>query len=375
MLETLIKGVARRCAGAFRRFAPPLALAALAAVPAAAETAPRRLDIADYRAYLDQDHPARQGMRRFAELVGARTSGALLVRVRDDALPGAPAAQLAALRQGADGAPALMLVAATGLAPLAPGFALLDLPWLVRDEREADALLDGGFGQALLASLEQGGLAGLAWWENGFRQMSSSGAPIRHADDLRGLPFRVVGEPVFVDTMRALGAEPLALPFGALHEALRSGRARAQDNFLSQILAGRLYEVQSSLSITNHSYGALVLVANPRIWATLDPAQRRVLREAAVEAGSFQRQAARAAERQARADLAARGMTVVTPDAAQLAAMRARTQALRERWLSRYAALGALHAAVPGAVTDAVTGAVTDAAPGTESTIKQETHQ
>lgn len=336
MLETMIK-----------RAAALLAVAVVAMAPGmAAETPVRSIEIADYRSYLEHDHPARQGMRRFAQLVRDASGGAMLVTVRSGALPGTPDAQLATLRRGAAEAPALMLVAATGLAPLAPEFALLDLPWLVRDEREADLLLDGAFGQALLARLEQRGLMGLAWWENGFRQMTSAGAPIRRADDLRGMRFRVVGEPVFVETMRALGAEPVALPFGALREALASGRVAAQDNFLSQILVGRLHELQSSLSLTHHSYSALVLLANPRAWDGFDEAERRILRQAAVDAGRFQRQAAREEERRALARLAAGGMMIVEPEARELDALRARTEALRTRWFDRQpGTLRALHAA------------------------------
>ncbi|MFN3788794.1 TRAP transporter substrate-binding protein DctP [Massilia sp.] len=316
------------------------ALSALLAAPAGAaagaeEGAPapvRELAIADYRDYLPDDHPVRQGMRHFAQQVASASGGALRVAVRADTVPGTPAQQFAALRAGAPGTPDLMLVAATGLAQLAPDFALLDLPYLVRDEAEADALLDGPFGAALLAQLAQSpgaGLVGLAWWENGFRQITSAGAPIRQARALRGLRMRVIDAPVFIESARAMGAEPVPLDYPELREALRTGRVAAQENFVTQILAGGLHEVQSSLTLTKHSYGALVLVAKPAVWRSLEPASRSVLAAAAREAARFQRRAAREQERQAQARLARAGIAVHALDPAERELLRNLTAPLR----------------------------------------------
>lgn len=329
-----------RVAGLVRQVLPLLGACLLApAVAAAQPGVVHELDIADYRGYLAEDHPVRQGMRKFAQLVEHGSEGRVRVKVRADVLPGAPAQQLAALRGGAPGAPALMLVASTGLAGPVPAFALLDLPFLVRDEAHADSLLDGPFGAALLARLgqdETAGLVGLAWWENGFRQITTSGAPVRGAADLRGLKMRTIDEPVFIEAARAMGAEPLPLPFGELAAALRAGRVAAQENFMSQILAGRLYEVQSGLSLTNHSYGPLVLVANGGAWQRLAPGQQRLLQSAAAEAGRFQRRAARESARLARAELERHGMAVHALAAGEQERLRELTAPLRATYFGRH---------------------------------------
>jgi len=332
MLETILK----RVGGLARRVLPLLGACLLAAGHVAAAPTPRELDIADYRAYLSEDHPVRQGMRRFAQLVEAKSGGSLRLRPRSEALPGSPAQQIAAFQAGAPGAPALMLVAGTGLASIAKEFELLDLPFLVRDGRQADALLDGPFGDALLERVAPAGLAGLAWWENGFRQITSSGAPLRRAEDLHGLRFRVIGEPVFVDTVRAMGAEPVPLPFGELYEALKTRRVDAQDNFTSQILAGRLHEVQSALTLANHSYSPLVLVANAAAWNGLDPEQRRIIQAAAIEAGRFQRSLVREEAVQARARLAQGGMAVGELPPAELEKLRVLTAPVRAFYFERH---------------------------------------
>lgn len=328
---TVARALARRAG----RLLGAAALSVLLAAPAAAaaeQGAPapvRELAIADYRDYLPQDHPVRHGMRHFAQQVASASGGALRVAVRSDTVPGTPAQQLAALQAGAPGTPDLMLVAATGLAPLAPDFALLDLPYLVRDEADADALLDGPFGDALLAQAPNAGLVALAWWENGFRQITSAGAPIRQASALRGLRMRVIDAPVFIETARAMGAEPVPLDYPELRDALRSGRVAAQENFVSQILAGGLHELQSSLTLTDHSYGALVLVANPAAWRSLDPAQQAIVAAGAREAARVQRRAAREQARQAQARLARQGIAVHVLDSAERERLRNLTAALR----------------------------------------------
>lgn len=315
-----------------------LALSGAGLLAAAAAAPVRQVEIADYRGYLADDHPVRQGMREFARLAEAGSGGSLQVHPRSDTVPGTPAQQIAALQAGAPGAPELMLVAGTGLAGVDKAFELLDLPFLVRNPAEADALLDGPFGNALLAHLGPARLVGLGWWENGFRQLTTSGAPIRRAADLEGLKLRVIGTPVFVDTARALGADPVPLPFGELYAALKARRVEAQDNFTSQILAGRLYEVQSSLSLTNHSYSPLVLVANASFWNSLAPAQQRALREAAAGAGTFQRRATRVEAEAARTGLVGKGLAVYALAPAELETMHALTAPLRRRYFSQHEA-------------------------------------
>jgi TRAP-type C4-dicarboxylate transport system substrate-binding protein len=133
-----------------------------------------------------------------------------------------------------------------------------------------------------------------------------------------------------------MGAHPVPLPFGELYEALKARRVDAQDNFTSQILAGRLQEVQSSLTLSNHSYSPLVLVANPAAWNSLDPAQQRIVRAAATEAGQFQRRIARDEDRQARERLARQGMAVGELAPAELETLRALTAPVRARYFDPY---------------------------------------
>lgn len=313
----------------------PAPVAAPAEAPAVKQE-PRVIDIADYRDYMADDHPVRQGMRKFAELAEAASGGTLKVKVRTDALPGPEGRQLAEFKAGTNGAPALMLVAAPGLARLASEYELLDLPYLVASPEQADQLLDGEFGEDMLKLLRPNNLVGLAWWENGFRHISTSGKPIRSVADLKGLKMRVIQGEVFSETARAFGAEPTLLPFSELYQALKAKTVIAEDNSYSQMLAGRLQEVQSSITVTNHSYSAMVLAANEKVWNSLTAEQQQVLRKAAREAGMYQRHASRMESEQARARLVNYGMQIYTLSPDQLQLLRDSSKPLRQRIFARH---------------------------------------
>jgi TRAP-type C4-dicarboxylate transport system substrate-binding protein len=166
--------------------------------------------------------------------------------------------------------------------------------------------------------------------------MTTSGTPIIGIASLRGRTFRVIGEPVFVDAIRAMGANPVPLPFAELYQALKSKQVDAEDNFYSQILAGRLYEVQSSLTVTTHSYSALVRVANAQVWNGLTAEQQRLLRAAAIEAGKFERRLTRDEANQARAKLTAHGMRIYDLAKPELENLLEATQPVRSQYFNHY---------------------------------------
>lgn len=305
--------------------------------PVAASAQPvHTLTIAEYRPHVGPHEPTMQAMMRFAETVSRASDGRVRIVVAQDTVPGSPDAQLDAVRAGAAAAPDLMLFVTPALRHVVPEFEMLDLPFIVRDDRQADRLLDGPFGSALLSKLEPYGLTGLAWWENGFRQITTSGARFVRATDLRRRPVRVIPEPAFVATFDALGAKVAGIRYEQLYDALKTGKVDAEDNFYSQILAGRLYDVQSSLSVTNHSYSAIAVVANSAALSRLSLRDRQVVRQAAVEAGRYERDLVRARAHADRAALAGHGMTVVDVSPEQIEKMEAMTEPVRNTFLRTY---------------------------------------
>jgi tripartite ATP-independent transporter DctP family solute receptor len=297
----------------------------VAAAPSGAAQEERVIRVADYRGYLAPDHPSLRGLSKFAELVGKKSNGRLVVRVVTESVAESPAEQIKRLQDGDDNTPELMLQASIGLAGVEKCVGLIDLPFTVANEKQADALLDGPFGLALFDRLKEKHLVGLAWWENGFRQITTSTAPMVHASDFQGLKIRAIPSPVFVESFMAIGASPIPIAYADLHSALEEKRVDAQDNFDSQILNGKLYEVQSFLSVTRHSYSAMAVVAADRFWNTLSSNDQAILLGAAWEAGLYQRELIRKDVERTRAELKAKGMKIneVSPEALSKLADRA----------------------------------------------------
>lgn len=321
-------------AGAWRPAVRAVAMACVmifmaADVPAHAADAPRELSVADYRAYLPETHSVRRALHAFADKVRADSDGRLRIRVWPGTVAGSPESQIRAVRDAAEGAPDIMVVAATGLAGLSPGFELFDLPYEVRDDAGVDAIFDGAAGDRLLAALPSAGLVGLGWMENGFRQLTSSRARIQRPDDLKDIAVRTLPSPTSARAFAAWGARPVAVPASGVYEALRSGAVEAQEGFATQALQSRLYEVQKHLWLTGHSFGAQVLVMNAAVWRGLDDADARILREAAQAAAREQRAASRAEAAQALAKLRSLGMRVHEVPARTLQALADATASIR----------------------------------------------
>ncbi len=294
------------------------------------------ISIAEYRPHVTSDQPTMRGMIKFAQIVKRKSNGRLIVTVSQDTIPGSPEDQIKALQAGGIGRPDMMLLVTPALRHLVPEFEIMDLPFVVHGDREAHELLDGQFGQTLLSRLNGHGLTGLAWWENGFRQITTSGIPFVSAHDLTNRPVRVIPEPAFIETFKALGANVVGIPYPKMFESLKNGQVEAEDNFDSQILAGHLYDVQSAISVTNHSYSAIAVVANSSVWQKLSVRDQRVLRSAAVEAGRYERDLIREEAMTDRLELARHGMRIYKISPKEIAKMAAMTESVRRQFFHNY---------------------------------------
>lgn len=275
-----------------------------------------RLSVADYRPYLAETHSVRRALNDFAAAVARRSNGQLEVDVLSGTVSGSPAEQIDALRNARLGAPQIMLVAATGLAELQKEFAWFDQPYVVRDSAQVDAVVEGPRGRALLDSLPAFGLVGLAWMENGFRQLSTTRTELHSLSDLRGMKVRTLPVQTSINTFTAWGAVPVPIAAAEVRQALERGAIEAQEGFVSQLLQGRLFETQKHLWLTQHSYGAQTLVINTSAWRSLNESQQGWLKAAAEEAARVQRLRAREEELQALQSLERAGMQVhhLTPE-------------------------------------------------------------
>jgi tripartite ATP-independent transporter DctP family solute receptor len=201
-------------------------------------------------------------------------------------------------------------------------FAIYDFPFLFATPAEADAVVDGPFGQNLHRKLEDKGLVGLAYYELGFRELTNSKRPVKTVDDIAGLKLRVIPSPINIDWVKALGANPTPLPFPELYSALEQGAVDGQENPVATIKGAKLYEVQKYMTLTNHQYNPQSVVVSKKFWDSLSAADRKVLQEAAAESATYQRTQSRAQLQAGLEDLRKGGMQITELPASEMAKLR-----------------------------------------------------
>jgi tripartite ATP-independent transporter DctP family solute receptor len=279
------------------------------------------------------DHPVSFGVKRFAEALVRKSGGKLKVQEFPASTLGNELQQQSALQGGVQ---EMSAPATTSLAGIVKDFGLIDFPFAVANFVQADALLDGPFGQALLAKLPEKGLVALGYWDLGFRNVTNSKRPITRAEDLNGLKLRVIPNPVFLDTFKAFKANPVPMPFAELYGALESRAVDGQENPFSVILSNKFYEVQKYVSATNHVYAANILLVSKKFWDRLSPTEQRLMREAADESRGYQRQVSRATAQKAVGELQAKGMQFNEISAAERARMQQIARPVTERLAASY---------------------------------------
>jgi len=280
-----------------------------------------------------KDHPVSAGANKFAQVVEQKSGGKIKVREFPNSSLGSEMQQQSALQGGTQ---EMMSASTTTLVGIVKEFGVLDFPFLFANEKQADATLDGPIGARLLERLPEHGLIGLAYWENGFRNVTNSKRPITRAEDLAGLKIRVMQNPVYMDTFKTVNANPVPMAFGELFTALETRTVDAQENPYSIILGNKFNEVQKYLSVTRHSYNAFIVLMSKQFWDRLSLAERQIMLDAAAEARSYERQVARAAADRDLAALKAKGMEVNELSPAEVARMRELLKPVSEKFAATY---------------------------------------
>jgi tripartite ATP-independent transporter DctP family solute receptor len=279
------------------------------------------------------DHPVSFGVKRFSEIVAAKSGGKLKVKEFPSSTLGNEMQQQSALQGGVQ---EMSAPATTSLAGIVKEFGLVDLPFSVTTFEQADALLDGPFGQTLLAKLPEKGFISLGYWDLGFRNVTNSKHPITRLEDLNGIKMRVIPNPVFLETFKAFKANPVPMPFSDLYGALESKAVDGQENPYAVILSNKFFEVQKYVSATNHVYAANIILVSKRFWDKLTPAEQKILKDAATESRAYQRQVSRAAAQRAVGELKAKGMQYNEIAPAEQARMREVVKPINERLMATY---------------------------------------
>ncbi len=264
-------------------------------------------------------HPAVAGMKKFAENVAAKSGGRMKVTLFLNGSLGGDQAVVSSVKAGT----IEMAVMNSGiLASEAKELAIFDFPFLFANEKESDAIVDGPVGKKMHALLESKGIIGLSYWELGYRQITNGRRPLNKVEDIEGLKLRVIPNPINVDWVKALGANPTPMPFPEVYAGLEQKAIDGQENPVSVIAANKFWEVQKHVALTNHQYNPQSVIFSKKVWDSLSPADRRILDDAADDATKAQREAARAAVATNLELLKKNGMTVTQFPPAEVAKLR-----------------------------------------------------
>lgn len=267
--------------------------------------------------------------RYLAEELGKISGGKLKMRTYGSANLGSDEQMQAALVGGAQ---EMMVGSTAPLATMVKEFGVYDLPFLFNDEKEADAVLDGPFGEKLLKMLDAKGLVGLVYWENGFRNVTNSKHPIAKAEDMQGIKLRVMQNQIALGVFGALGANAVPMPFSELFTALETRTVDGQENPVTTIQSSKFYEVQPYLSMTRHVYTPWVVMASKKWWDTLSPDEQKLIRQAAASSRDFERKDSRADSNKAMTVLKDSGMKINTVSPQELQRLREKAQPVVDKY-------------------------------------------
>jgi tripartite ATP-independent transporter DctP family solute receptor len=182
-----------------------------------------------------------------------------------------------------------MVVSSSEFVSIVPEFGIFDLPFAFKDRAEVKKAVEGPLGAELTKAAAGKNLVVLGFWENGYRQITTSKRAIKVPDDLKGLKIRTPPNPDRVKMFKLWGANAAPLDFSELFSALQTGTFDGQENPLAQITSAKLHEVQKYLSLSGHVYTPTYLLASKPWYEGLEPAAQKLLRELAVQVGDGSR--------------------------------------------------------------------------------------
>ncbi|WP_101909184.1 TRAP transporter substrate-binding protein DctP [Marasmitruncus massiliensis] len=180
-------------------------------------------------------------------------------------------------------------VVSTGPLPnFVPDFMVLDLPYLIRDKAKAFPLLDGEVGRSMLDQLENIGIRGVNFWDNGFRYITSV-KPIINPEDMKGMKIRTMENEVHMETFKELGATPTPMSISEFLTAVQQGTVDGHENVMVSISMNKVYEVNPSISLTEHFYSAAPFLVNKAFYEGLPTDIREAFDKAEKEAMEWER--------------------------------------------------------------------------------------
>jgi len=262
----------------------------------------------------NEAHPLAQGAQKFADIVGERSGGNITVQVFPNSTIGSSKELVEAMRINVVD---IALVPTTNVASFYPKLDVFYLPFVFRDRQHAYAVSDGEVGQKMFEDMRQKiGIRTLAMYESGFRTITTRDKKILSPEDMEGVKFRVINNPLNVATFAALGANPTPMPLSEVFTGLQQGTVDGQDNPVGNVRAFGFDKVQGNITLSNHQWAGIMFLVNDGKYAGFSPEVQELLASVAKETQDWERDEINRVESQLLGEMEAGGMEVtrLTPE-------------------------------------------------------------
>lgn len=280
--------------------------------------------------------PWGQAAQKFADLVKERTGGKINIKCyfAGQLFAGMQTNEFLILRQGV----ADFAVGSTiNWSPTVKELNLFSLPFFFPDYKHLDAVKSGEPGKRIFKIIEEKGVLGLGWGENGYRELTNSKRPVRKPEDLEGLKVRVVGSPIFIDTFRSLGGNPVSINWSEALTALQQGTVDGQENpVVSIIIPYKLWEMNKHITLWHYTIDPLILGVSKMTWESFDRKDREIVSKAAQEAMAWDiKEARKGLEGSSEAVdlLKSKGMEVILFTRQDMETFKAKTKSVYDKWV------------------------------------------
>lgn len=309
-------------------------LSAIAVIPAVAQDYPK-LDLKFGHPY-NESHPLALGAQMFADLVAERSDGNINVAVFPNSTIGSSTELVEAMRINVVD---IALVPTTNVAGFYPKLDVFYLPFVFRDREHAYAVSDGEVGQAMFEDMRQQiGIRTLGMYESGFRTITTRDTKVVAPEDMEGIKFRVVNNPLNVATFAALGANPTPMALSEVFTGLQQGTVDGQDNPVGNVKAFGFDKVQGNITLSNHQWAGIMFLINDKKFADFPPEVQELLSSVATETQDWEREEINRVEAQYLAEMEADGMVVTRLTPEQAKAFQGRMSAVWEEYSDRLGA-------------------------------------
>jgi tripartite ATP-independent transporter DctP family solute receptor len=280
--------------------------------------------------------PWGQAAQKFADLVKERTGGKINIKCyfAGQLFAGMQTNEFLILRQGV----ADFAVGSTiNWSPTVKELNLFSLPFFFPDYKHLDAVKAGEPGKKIFKIIEEKGVLGLGWGENGYRELTNSKRPVRKPEDLDGLKVRVVGSPIFIDTFRALGGNPVSINWSEALTALQQGTVDGQENPVASIIIPyKLWEMNKNITIWHYTIDPLILGVSKITWDSFGVKDKELISKAAKEAMAWDiKEARKGLEGSTEAIdlLKSKGMEVIIFTPKDMETFKTKTKSVYDKWI------------------------------------------